>query len=342
MSKNKYSQAQKKKICDKHKSLVRLIYRIGFEKILQQQAVEIALLFGYYAHERDVKMAIQELEKYQLIKKIPTANSNKFLILCKYARAYVRGIEDSQKVAALDSSMTPANQFDRIARVELFIGHCKKEKYTKFKQVKSFNTFLVREDVTHEFYEQLIKTRHPQLNTTKLTNLYNKALNEYNFKPALVDKNHQLKQKTEFDLDIDAVTLRQLIQKKIYMENLTQSDTHMFFDFYLVDANNRYTTRKFRENVLYIQNFVDNIIHKQGKLEFFIKIIYVCTDPNKRDALMKDLNHRAWDNKRARYESQSKLDKLDPIKTLETMRIQQKIELKVLKSNYFKIHKNLE
>ena len=341
MIKNKYSQAEKKEICDKHKYILFVLYRIGFEKMLQQQLIQVALMFGYYVYERDVKNALQELEEYQIIKKVQTGNDNKFLILCKYARAYVRGIDDSQKVAAFNSDMSKENQFDRIARVQLFIRHCRGLNYTKFEQIKSFNTFLIREDLTHKFYERLIKLRHPQLNEKNLTDLYNKALNDYNFKPTGVDENHQIKSKSEFNLDTDIVTLRQLIQKKIYMENITQNDTHLFFEFYLVDPNNRYTPRKLKENVLYVQKFVDNIVNTYGKLEFFIKINYVCTDPDKRDALIKDLNHRSWDKKRARYESETKLDKLNPTKTLETIRIQQEIQLKVLKSSYFNIFQHL-
>ena len=338
MSKNKYSQAQKKKICDKHEQFLSVVFwRIGFEKILQQQAIEIALLFRFYPTERDVKMAIQELEKYQLIKKIPTVNSNKFLILCKYARAYVRGIEDSQKVAAFDSSMTPATQFDRIARVQLLIEHIKVHK-----KIKSLNTYIVREDLTHEFYDKLIKLNHQKLNKKMLEELYDKALTDFKSKPGTLPENYQKKEKKKFNFNTDMVTLRQLIQKKIYLENINQNDKHLIFKFSLVDANNRYTPRKFKENVMYIQKFVDQIfVTNFGTIKPLVEINYICTDEEKTKSLQRDMNHRVWDNANARYKGITKIEELIPQKTLQ-LYMDQEIHFKTLNSNYFKIHKNLE
>lgn len=337
MIKNKYSQAEKKAICDRHRLLVRLIFRIGFEKMLQQQAIEIALMFGYYKSERDVKNAIQELEKYQIIKKIPTVNNNKFLILCKYARAYVRGIEDSQKVAAFDSDMSIANQFDRIARVQLFINHVEAHKYTKFKEIKSYNTFTTREDLTHEFYEKILKIKHPQLEQNKIQELRDKSLSDSNFKPSKISEDYKPKQKTQFNLDNDTVTLRQLIQKKIYIENIVQNQTHIIFTFDLVDANNRYTPRKFKENVLYVEKFVHNIVKTgYGMRKILIRINYICTDETKLKAIKREMEHRAWDNDKARYKGESRLQSLHPQKTLDSFNIDLEVDFKVMKSNYFK------
>lgn len=336
MIKNKYSQAQKKEMCDKHKAILWVIYHIGFEKMLQRQVIDVSLMLRYYSNEWDVKNAIQELEQYQIIKKLPTINNNKFIVLCKYGRAYVRGISDSQKVAAYDSDMSIANQFDRIARVQLFIEHFKAHKYTKFSDMKSFNTYLTREDSTHKFYAKIINLKHPQLDNKKIKELYDKALNDYNFNPAQVDENHQSKPKTQFNLDNDVVTLRQLIQKKIYMKNITQNETHIIFEFDLVDANNRYTPRKFKENVLYVQKFVDNITIRYGARRYLIKMNYICTDQDKLTTMTKDMNHRSWDNKKARYTSESKLEQLNPTKTLNNMGIEQKISFRTLESSHFK------
>ena len=337
MAKNTYSQAQKKTICDKHRALVRLIYRIGFEKMLQQQAIVIALMFGYYQNERDVKNAIQELEKYQILKKLSTINNNKFLVLCKYGRAYVRGIEDSQKVAAFDSDMSIANQFDRIARVELFIKHVKAHKYAKFKEIKSYNTFTTREDLTHEFYEKILKLKHPQLEQNKIQELRDKSLSDSNFKPSQVSEDYKPKQKTQFNLDNDTVTLRQLIQKKIYIENITQSQTHIIFTFDLVDANNRYTPRKFKENVLYVEKFVHNIVKTgYGMRKILIKINYVCTDQSKLKTIKREMNHQTWDNEKGRYIGESRLQALAPSKTLKSLNIDLQVDFRVLESSYFK------
>lgn len=337
MAKNTYSQAQKKEICDKHRRLVRLIYRIGFEKMLQQQVITIALMFGYYQNERDVKNAIQELEKYQIIKKIQTINNNKFLILCKYARAYIRGIDDSQKVAAFDSDMSKANQFDRIARVQLFINHVKARKYTKFKEIKSYNTFTTREDLTHEFYEKILKLKHPQFNQDNLQELMNKSISDSNFKPSQVPEDYKSKQKTQFNLNNDTVTLRQLIQKKIYIENITQNQTHITFTFDLVDANNRYTPKKFKENVLYVEKFVHNIVQTgYGLRQINIEVNYICTDQDKLESIKHEMNHRVWDNKNARYKGESRLQALEPRKVLESINIHLRVNFKVLESSYFK------
>lgn len=337
MAKNTYLQAQKKTICDKHRALVRLIAFIGFEKMLQQQAIVIALTFGYYQNERDVKNAIQELEKYQIIKKIPTSNNNKFIILCKYGRAYVRGISDSQKVAAFDSDMSIANQFDRIARVELFINYVKEKGYTKFKQIDTINTFTTREDLTHKFYEKLINSKHPQFNHENIQKLLDKALSDLNFKPTQVPEDYKQKQKKQFNLDNDTVTLRQLIQKKIYIEGVVQNQTELKFIFLLVDANNRYTPRKFKENIIYIEKFIENIVKKGGgKRDIIIEANYICTDHNKLESIKHEMNHRVWDNKNARYKGDSRLQALDPVKKLGRFDIKLRVNFKVLESSYFK------
>lgn len=336
--KNKYSQLEKKEVCDKHRRLVRLIYVIGFEKILQQQAIEIALMFRFYKDERDVKNAIQELEKYQIIKKIiMTINNNKFLVLCKYGRAYVRNLEDSQKVAAFNSDMTQSNQFDRIARVQLFINHVKSKNYQRFKDIKSYNTYLIREDLTHDFYLRLIELKHPQFDQRNLMILFDKSLSEYNFKPTQVDEVYKAKQKQQFNLNIDTVTMRQLIQKKIYLENIYQTQNELIFKFDLMDANNKYLARKFKENIIYIEKFVDFIAKKgYGMRKIVIQADYVCTDQDKLNALKSEMNSKVWDNEKARYVGKSKLEALDPLMVLETVNVELKVDFKLLESNYFK------
>lgn len=336
--KNKYSQLEKKEVCDKHRKLVRLIYVIGFEKILQQQVIEIALMFRFYQDERGVKSAIQELEKYQIIKKIiMTINNNKFLVLCKYGRAYVRDLEDSQKVAAFDSDMTQSNQFDRIARVQLFINHVRLKNYQRFKDINSFNTYLVREDLTHNFYSRLIKTNHAQLSQQNLMILFNKSRSEHNFKKSTLDEAHETKQKQKFNINTDIVTMRQLIQKKIYLENIYQTKTELIFKFELADANNRYSARKFKENIIYIEKFVDFITKKgYGMRKIVIQADYICTDQDKLNAIKSEMNSRVWDNEKARYVGKSKLEALDPLVILETTNVELKVDFKLLESNYFK------
>ena len=336
MVKNKYSQIEKKVICDKHRSLVRLLYRIGFEKMLQQQAVEIALMFSYYQSERDVKNAIQELEKYQIIKKVPTINNNKFLILCKYARAYVRDISDSQKVAAFDSDMSVANQFDRIARVQLFIDHAKSRNYLKFKQIKTYNTLTTREDLTHEFLQRLLDLNYKQFDEVKLKELRDKSLAEADFKPAERSEDYEPTGKKKFDLNTDTVTLRQLIQKKIYLENITETESYLTFEFDLVDANNRYTPRKFKENVIYTMKFIDNIVRRgYGFKNVYIKINYISTDQNKTESIEREMNSKRWDNEKAQYVGKSKLEALSPVNVLESMNYRLSIKFQTLKSPYF-------
>ena len=336
MVKNKYSQAEKKEICDNHKNLVRLIYRIGFEKMLQKQAIEIALMFGYYKSERDVKNAIQELEQYQIIKKIPTANNNKFLILCKYARAYVRKVDDSQKVAAFDSCMSVANQFDRIARVQLFIDHVKSRNYLKFKQIKTYNTLTTREDLTHEFLQRLLDLNYKQFDEVKLKELRDKSLAEADFKPAERSEDYEPTCKKKFDLNTDTVTLRQLIQKKIYLENITETESYLTFEFDLVDANNRYTPRKFKENVIYTMKFIDNIVRRgYGFKNVYIKINYISTDQNKTESIEREMNSKRWDNEKAQYVGKSKLEALSPVNVLESMNYRLSIKFQTLKSPYF-------
>lgn len=336
--KNKYSQLEKKEVCDKHRKLVRLIYVIGFEKVLQQQVIEIALLFRFYQDERDVKNAIQELEKYQIIKKIiMTINNNKFLVLCKYGRAYVRDLEDSQKVAAFDSDMTQSNQFDRIARVQLFINHVRLKNYQRFKDINSFNTYLVREDLTHNFYANLVKTKHAQFNDQNLITLFNKSISEHNFKKSTLDEAHETKQKQKFNINTDIVTMRQLIQKKIYLENIYQTKTELIFKFELVDANNRYSARKFKENIIYVEKFVDFITKKgYGMRKIVIQADYICTDQDKLNAIKSEMNSKVWDNEKARYVGKSKLEALDPLAILETTNVELKVDFKLLESNYFK------
>lgn len=337
MIKNKYSQAEKKEICDNHKNLVRLIYRIGFEKMLQKQAIEIALMFGYYKSERDVKNAIQELEQYQIIKKIPTANNNKFLILCKYARAYVRKVNDSQKVAAFDSCMSVANQFDRIARVQLFIDHVKSRNYLKFKQIKTYNTLTTREDLTHEFLQRLLDLNYKQFDEVKLKELRDKSLAEADFKPAERSEDYEPIGKKKFDLNTDTVTLRQLIQKKIYLENITETESYLMFEFDLVDANNRYTPRKFKENVIYIEKFLDNIVKVgHGFKRVQIKINYISTDQGKTDYIIKEMNSKRWDKKNAYYVGDTKLEALSPHKIIESTYYSLSVSFRTLKSPYFR------
>lgn len=337
MVKNKYSQIEKKVICDKHRSLVRLLYRIGFEKMLQQQAIEIALMFSYYQSERDVKNAIQELEKYQIIKKVPTINNNKFLILCKYARAYVRDISDSQKVAAFDSDMSVANQFDRIARVQLFIDHAKSRNYLKFKQIKTYNTLTTREDLTHEFLQRLLDLNHKQFNQVAIAELRDKSLSEAAIKRSARSHDHQASAKKKFDLDNDTVTLRQLIQKNIYLENITENQSYLIFEFDLMDANNRYTPRKFKENVIYIEKFLDNIVKVgHGFKRVQIKINYISTDQGKTDYIIKEMNSKKWDKKNACYVGDTKLESLSPLKIIESTYYSLSVSFRALKSPYFR------
>lgn len=170
-----------------------------------------------------------------------------------------------------------------------------------------------------------------------------KALSEFSFKPAERDENHERKEKKQFNLDTNVVTLRQLIQKNIYLENIFANQQNILFRFNLVDANNRYTPRKFKENVLYVQSFVNHITKNvHGGRKILIDIKYICTEKSKLESIKNEMNHRVWDNKKACFIGSSRLEALAPSKTLQTFYIAQRIVFQLIDSNYFKIHQNLE
>lgn len=100
------STNEKQTISMKYKLYVQIIYTIGNKVILQKQLYELIKLLGVSKTDYETRKAIDELEKYEIIRREKYLDTNnKLIVLRKFAIRFIEGKDSSRDVSAVPKNI---------------------------------------------------------------------------------------------------------------------------------------------------------------------------------------------------------------------------------------------
>lgn len=316
----------KEEVCNKYKNYLKLIDKLGNKIMLQKHFIVLSIILNISKDKFQVMKALQDLEQYEIIKKINLDSSkNKIIIFKKFAIRFLRGFNSSQSVAAVPKVNTNRKYYLNYFKVqyilEIIIPKMKKNNlelnlkslidymnelncnilYSKNnileyynKNIFKYKNFLNEIEFKNDVYK--LNKQHDKL----IKNLGNRDGTESKY----INQNKVIKKrKTKWDYLVDS-NISTLLRKDVYISKIEEKDNKINISVFYIDVLNTQNSKNIILNLAICYTIFKRLFNGNIVLNFRIipmnkiaqKNIYDDLVGNKLTNLLKSfhLNELDW------------------------------------------------
>lgn len=243
----------KKEICKKYDIHLRIIYILGNRIMLQKQFIQLCILLNICENEYKAINILKELVEFELIKKVNFVDSSsKFIILKKYAIAYLQGKEKSTEVAAVRAINSNRKYYESIFKIHFIINsiipNMKRNKIDEidFKKLVNYISkmncnILYKKNSGSRYYKQQLVKFKEYLNLNEVSNDIKILDEEYKFRIqnlngiARVGDKKTRKNRKDY---LETSNIETLIKKDIYIKFISKKEDSVKISLVMFDLDN--------------------------------------------------------------------------------------------------------
>lgn len=317
------STKEKQEVSTKYKLYLQIIYLIGNKLILQKQLYELIKLLNISKTDYEIRKAINELEKYEIVRRERYLDTNnKLIILRKFAIRFIEGKDSSRDVSAV-----PKNTKERakisVVKINYIIKIIKNNRINTLQELlykleATDNNILYKKNNGIKYLESLGKNNkyyiknneiykkskeQSNLRSINLRNGMHKRIGKgsegkiysnriydiYNEENYL--KNSSLSLNSTFGKKIEVATIDTLINANVFIGGIKEVDGHIKIVVNIFDINNTQNVNRIIEKMALSIYVMRNVFGLNTKFKFNLHLCNESAVNNVKNSLLKIENN---------------------------------------------------